>query len=123
MKELLVLSNHRHLCSFLLLFNHSELMYNRKEISVDMSNRSSLFCRYNSKSSVKATQQKRFQSLPHKLYHKTFFKTCVDEILSLAVFRGTDRSSKTLEFKSPEAMEITLYLKFDERNFGRECEN
>lgn len=80
-----------------------------------MSNRSSLFRRYNSKSSVKA-QHERFQSLPHKLYHEKFFKTCVNEILSLAVFRGTDRSSKVLEFRSPEDMEKILDLKLKDES-------
>lgn len=81
-----------------------------------MSNRISLFRRSISKGSVNKHQHERFESLPQKLYHEKFFKTCVDEILNLALFGGTDRSSKVLHFRSPEDMEKILDLKVKEES-------
>lgn len=53
----------------------------------------------------------RFESLPIRSVHEKFLRNCIDEILNLAVFNATDRSSKVVEFKNPEVLQNTLDLK------------
>lgn len=81
-----------------------------------MSKRLSLFRSSTSQSSGKPSPHERFQSIPNKSYHEKFFKTCIDEILSLAVFRGTNRSGKVLEFRGPDDMEKMIDLKLKEES-------
>lgn len=59
----------------------------------------------------KTDTHERFLSLPNKAYHEKFFKACIDEILNLAVFQGTERSKKVLLYKDPEEMEEILDVK------------
>lgn len=46
----------------------------------------------------------RYMSLPNRAKHEKFLRNFVDEVIQLAVFNGTDRANKVLEWKSPEEM-------------------
>lgn len=57
----------------------------------------------------------RYMSLPNRAKHEKFLRTFIDEVIELAVFNGTDRANKVLEWKSPEEMLnlMDLQLKSD----------
>ncbi|KAJ6642727.1 Acidic amino acid decarboxylase GADL1, partial [Pseudolycoriella hygida] len=63
--------------------------------------------RYTSKHFI---PQRHFQSLPVRSIHEHFLRESFEIILNSAVFNGTDRSSKVLEFKMPEDLEKILDL-------------
>ncbi|XP_022904309.1 cysteine sulfinic acid decarboxylase [Onthophagus taurus] len=54
--------------------------------------------------SLKKDVLSNFESLPDKNKHETFLKDCVDLLLKEAVFHGTDRENKVLDWKSPEEL-------------------
>lgn len=60
-------------------------------------------------------QHGRYMSLPNRAKHEKFLRNFIDEVIQLAVFNGTDRANKVLEWKSPEEMLnlIDLQLKSD----------
>lgn len=60
----------------------------------------------------------RYMSLPNRAKHEKFLRSFVDEVIQLAVFNGTDRANKVLEWKSPEEMLklVDLQLKGDPDN-------
>lgn len=45
-----------------------------------------------------------FESLPFRREHEGFIKSCVELLLKHAVFEGTDRKNKVLDFKTPEQL-------------------
>lgn len=49
-------------------------------------------------------EHERYMSLPNRAKHEKFLRSFIDEVIQLAVFEGTDRSNKVLEWKSPEEM-------------------
>lgn len=46
-----------------------------------------------------------FQSIPCKMLHDEFFRDCVDIILEEALFKGTDRKNKVINWKSPDELQ------------------
>lgn len=49
-----------------------------------------------------------FRSAPDKMHHQRFFRDCVDTIINEAVFEGTDRKNKVLEWQSPVELEKNI---------------
>lgn len=45
-----------------------------------------------------------FESLPSKRDHEAFFRECIEILLKEAVFEGTSRRNKVVEFKQPEQL-------------------
>ncbi|XP_063698333.1 cysteine sulfinic acid decarboxylase [Culicoides brevitarsis] len=54
--------------------------------------------------SSSSNMEGRYASLPNRAKHEKFLRNFVDEVIQLAVFNGTDRANKVLEWKSPEEM-------------------
>lgn len=52
----------------------------------------------------------RFESYAQRSAHEPFLRSCIDEILDVAVFEATERSSKVLEWHSPEELQGILDL-------------
>lgn len=52
----------------------------------------------------------RFESYSQRSVHEPFLRRCIDEILDVAVFDATERSSKVLEWRSPEELQRILDL-------------
>lgn len=52
----------------------------------------------------------RFESYAQRSEHEPFLRQCIDEILDVAVFESTERSSKVLEWHSPEELQRILDL-------------
>ncbi|KAJ8949308.1 hypothetical protein NQ318_006733 [Aromia moschata] len=50
-------------------------------------------------------QTASFESLPSKKNHEAFIRTCVDVLLKEAVFEGTSRHNKVVDFHNPEELE------------------
>lgn len=61
------------------------------------------------------SDHKRHESLPIRHVHEKFLRDAIENILKFAVFDGTDRSNKVLEWKAPEELEkiLDLNLKFE----------
>lgn len=60
---------------------------------------------------IQTNNHQRFESLPIRSVHETFLRSCIEEILNLAVFNATDRSNKVVDFKNPENLANILDLK------------
>lgn len=62
-----------------------------------------------------SSDHKRHESLPVRHVHEKFLRDAIENILKFAVFDGTDRSNKVLEWKAPEELEnvLDLNLKFE----------
>lgn len=56
----------------------------------------------------------RYMSLPNREKHEKFLRKFIDEVINLAVFDGTDRKNKVLDWKSPEEMLSILDLNLKE---------
>lgn len=52
----------------------------------------------------------RFESHPVRAQHETFLRRCVDEMLDTAVFGGTERTGRVLEWTAPEELLARLDL-------------
>lgn len=61
-----------------------------------------------------------FSSLPNRNQHESFIKESMDLILDKAVFKGLSRSSKVLEYRSPEEMQQILDLELKKEPASRE---
>lgn len=46
-----------------------------------------------------------FQSAPSKMQHGEFFRDCIDTVLEEAVFKGTDRKNRVVNWKAPEELQ------------------
>lgn len=51
-----------------------------------------------------------FSSLPNRNQHEDFIRECVDLFLDKAVFKGTQRSQKVLNYRNPDEMQNILDL-------------
>lgn len=49
-----------------------------------------------------------FQSAPSKMQHEEFFRDCIDTVLEEAIFKGTDRKNRVINWKSPEELQQTI---------------
>ncbi|CAG9770518.1 unnamed protein product [Ceutorhynchus assimilis] len=49
-------------------------------------------------------KQSTFESLPSRRDHETFFRECIEILLKEAVFEGTSRRNKVLNFQQPEKL-------------------
>lgn len=47
----------------------------------------------------------RFLSLPNRDHNEKFLRTIIDEVLNKAIFNGTQRENKVLEWTNPEELE------------------
>ncbi|XP_060534791.1 cysteine sulfinic acid decarboxylase [Cylas formicarius] len=52
-----------------------------------------------------ADKRVNFPSLPSRKEHETFFRECLDILLKDAIFEGTSRRNKLLDFKNPEKLQ------------------
>lgn len=55
-------------------------------------------------STIVSKKTANFESLPVRREHEEFIRSCVDLLLKYAVFEGTDRKNKVLDFKTPEQL-------------------
>lgn len=55
-----------------------------------------------------------FESLPNKDHHEKFIRQSVDILLNEAVFRGTSRDNRVLEWRNPEELEKLFDLELRE---------
>lgn len=62
-----------------------------------------------------ASDHQRHESLPIRHVHEKFLRDAIENILKFAIFDGTDRCNKVIEWKAPEELEkvLDLKLKFD----------
>lgn len=51
-----------------------------------------------------------FESLPRREHHETFIRNCTDLLLNEAVFRGTSRDQKVLEWRHPQELQQLMDL-------------
>lgn len=57
-----------------------------------------------------SSEVSRFESYATRSEHEPFLRRCIDEILDVAVFEATERSSKVLEWHNPEDLQRILDL-------------
>lgn len=62
----------------------------------------------------------RFQSIPDRTTHEPFLRRFVDLLLEDAVFEGTSRQNKVVEWKSPESLRAALDFKLPEEGVSHE---
>lgn len=60
--------------------------------------------------SIPSSLVPRFESYAQRSEHEPFLRRCIDEILEVAVFDATERSSKVLEWRNPEELQRILDL-------------
>lgn len=53
---------------------------------------------------------KRYESIPNRDRHEKFLRKLIDEVLNKAVFDGTSRENKVVEFNSPEELQEKMDL-------------
>ncbi|GAB0091882.1 cysteine sulfinic acid decarboxylase [Sergentomyia squamirostris] len=56
--------------------------------------------------------QRRYQSQPNRT-HENFLRDCVNELLEKAIFSGTDKTNKVLEWRNPEDLSTLLDLELN----------
>ncbi|XP_055711582.1 cysteine sulfinic acid decarboxylase [Phlebotomus papatasi] len=61
------------------------------------------------KSDTDGNSDVRYQSQTNRT-HEKFLRECIEELLEKAIFSGTDRSSRVLEWRNPEDLASTLDL-------------
>lgn len=61
------------------------------------------------------TEVCRFHSLPDRQRHEKFFKDAVNVLLEDAIFKGTHRENRVLEWRDPEKLLEILDLKLENR--------
>lgn len=67
-----------------------------------------------------AVSEQWYASLPNRSQHETFIRDCVNMFLDKAIFKGTTRSNKVLEYLSPEEMQKILDLELSNEPASRE---
>ena len=68
---------------------------------------------YKSSSLVSALDlemDKRYESIPNRERHEKFLRKLIDEVLNRAVFDGTNRENKVVEFNNPEELKKKMDL-------------
>lgn len=65
---------------------------------------------------LKSKKNETFESLPRKEQHEDFIKGCTEILLKEAIFRGTSRESRVLEWRHPE--ELLKLMDFNLKNDG-----
>lgn len=70
---------------------------------------------------TRASTAARFESHPVRAQHEPFLRRCIEEILETAVFGGTDRGGRVLEWTAPEELlaKLDLQLKRQPDDDGR----
>lgn len=68
-------------------------------------------------STLNSEMDKRYESIPNRDRHEKFLRELIDQVLNKAVFDGTKRENKVVEFNSPEElkkkMDMTLKVEPD----------
>lgn len=65
---------------------------------------------------LKSRKNETFESLPRREHHENFIRECTEILLKEAIFRGTSRETKVLEWKHPE--ELLKLIDFNLKNDG-----
>nr|XP_023018948.1 cysteine sulfinic acid decarboxylase-like [Leptinotarsa decemlineata]WCN84857.1 aspartate 1-decarboxylase [Leptinotarsa decemlineata] len=63
------------------------------------------YVRAPTKTAITSRKMVTFESLPTRKDHEEFIRKCVDVLLKQAVFEGTDRKNKVLNYESPEELQ------------------
>lgn len=65
---------------------------------------------------LKGKKYETFESLPRKEQHEYFLRVCTEILMKEAIFRGTSRDSKVLEWRHPE--ELLKLMDFNLKDNG-----
>lgn len=72
------------------------------------------------KSDTKKMLPMNYVSHPNKEAHETFIRTCMDVILKSAVFEGTDRKNKVVDWIDPAELEKTFDFQLKDNGESQE---